>query len=115
MNSRVEKVDPDFEYFRSTMHLTLIRSLPCCICGAGGVAPAHSRNPAHGHRKDALASDEFTIPLCGKVHLEYDPTGYRAASEAWFIKKVKETAELLRARHMLLAMVELLLIERGVL
>ncbi len=119
INVSVKQPVIEFEYFRSHVHLRAVRALPCCICGATLVAPAHSQSAVHGavhgHGGTTLASDEFTIPLCGKSHLEYDPSGYRLRSEAWFLKKVKETAVTLRAMNRLLPHAELLLIERGVL
>jgi hypothetical protein len=56
-------------------HLSFIRTLKCCICGAPNPDPAHIRaaNVLYGKRETGgaeKASDKWTVPLCRKHHDE---------------------------------------------
>lgn len=60
---------------RNERHLSFIRGLKCCICGASNPDPAHLRaaSAVHGKRETGGAekpADKFVVPLCRKHHEE---------------------------------------------
>lgn len=109
-----------FEYWRSQKHLNLIRSMPCCSCQYQPRSQAaHSNSGKHGKGLGIKSSDEFTIPMCIYCHASFDryenDNLTRNVNEAWFILKLIETANLLKAEGKLLPDAERLLKLRGVL
>ncbi len=48
--------------------LDLIRSMPCCNCGASPRSQAaHSNFGEHGKGRGVKASDDYAIPLCHRL------------------------------------------------
>lgn len=53
--------------------LDLIRSMPCCNCGALPRSQvAHSNFGEHGKGRGIKADDDYTIPLCHNCHRKFD-------------------------------------------
>lgn len=71
--------------------LELLRSMPCCNCGADPRSQvAHSNFGEHGKGKSIKADDEYTIPLCIFCHQKFDTYSMglnREQSKAWFMQK----------------------------
>ena len=85
---------------RDKQRLELIRSLPCCQCGASPRSQAaHSNFGIHGKGKGIKADDRYTIPLCHKCHADLDQYNMgmnREQSLEWFMQKWRETNRLLK-------------------
>lgn len=70
--------------------LELLRSMPCCNCGADPRSQvAHSNFGEHGKGKSIKADDKYTIPLCHTCHADFDQYRHmtREQSKAWFMEK----------------------------
>jgi hypothetical protein len=65
--------------WRSSKHLAHVRSLSCCVCGAGPQSEAHHVGP---HPMGRKVSDAQTAPLCGIDHTEFHLTGRHRGSRA---------------------------------
>jgi hypothetical protein len=60
---------------RDEKHLAWIRTLPCCLCGASPVDPAHLRVASINDDKRETGmgekpSDKWVLPLCRRHHDE---------------------------------------------
>lgn len=77
---------------RDPKRLELIRSLPCCQCGASPRSQAaHSNFGIHGKGKGIKADDRYTIPLCHKCHADLDQNLSQQTRQQqldWFNKKL---------------------------
>lgn len=84
---------------RDPKRLELIRSLPCCQCGASPRSQAaHSNFGIHGKGKGIKADDEYTIPLCANCHADLDQNlsqQTRRQQLDWFNKKLAFIDEVL--------------------
>ena len=84
---------------RDSDRLELIRSLPCCQCGASPRSQAaHSNFGIHGKGKGIKADDEYTIPLCANCHASLDQNLSQQTRQQqldWFLKKLKFINEVL--------------------
>ena len=77
---------------RDNKRLELIRSLPCCQCGASPRSQAaHSNFGIHGKGMGVKSRDEFTIPLNRICHQNLDQNlsqQTRQQQQEWFMKKL---------------------------
>lgn len=84
---------------RDLKRLDQIRSLPCCVCGAGPRSQAaHSNFSEHGKGRSIKADDKYTIPLCDADHKRFDQMLMgmdRNQSLDWFNRKLKFIDEVL--------------------
>ena len=84
---------------RDPKRLELIRSLPCCQCGASPRSQAaHSNFGIHGKGKGIKADDEYTIPLCANCHADLDQNLSQQTRQQqldWFNRKLKFINEVL--------------------
>lgn len=84
---------------RDNKRLELIRSLPCCQCGASPRSQAaHSNFGIHGKGKGIKADDRYTIPLCHSCHADLDRNLSQQTRQQqldWFLKKLKFINEVL--------------------
>lgn len=84
---------------RDPKRLELIRSLPCCQCGASPRSQAaHSNFGIHGKGKGIKADDRYTIPLCHSCHSSLDQNlsqQTRQEQLGWFERKLKFIDEVL--------------------
>lgn len=82
---------------RNPKRLAEVRKLPCVKCGMRPVDAAHSNQGKHSKGMGLKASDEFTIPLCRKHHIEYDQllTMTRREAEVWFDRMYEKTNRML--------------------
>ena len=84
---------------RDPQRLELIRSLPCCECGASlRSEAAHSNFGIHGKGKGIKACDKYTIPLCRSCHANLDQNLSQRTREKqleWFNKKLAFINEVL--------------------
>ena len=84
---------------RDARRLELIRSLPCCQCGASPRSQAaHSNFMCHGKGKGIKADDKYTIPLCVVCHQNLDQNLSQQTRQQqidWFLKKLKFINEVL--------------------
>jgi hypothetical protein len=74
-------------------YLSLVRQLPCLVCGRYPSEPHHAK---HGRGGRSKSSDHDAIPLC--AHHHRGPGGIEAGAETfhtrygwWDTDKVKET------------------------
>ena len=78
---------------RNPKRLELIRSLPCCQCGASPRSQAaHSNFGQHGKGKGIKADDRYTIPLCHECHANLDQNLSQQTRQQqldWFERKLK--------------------------
>ena len=78
---------------RDNKRLELIRSLPCCQCGASPRSQAaHSNFGIHGKGKGIKADDRYTIPLCHSCHADLDQNLSQQTRQQqldWFMKKLE--------------------------
>ena len=78
---------------RDNERLELIRSLPCCQCGASPRSQAaHSNFGIHGKGKGVKADDCYTIPLCHSCHADLDQNLSQQTRQQqldWFNRKLK--------------------------
>ena len=78
---------------RDNKRLELIRSLPCCQCGASPRSQAaHSNFGQHGKGKGIKADDRYTIPLCYSCHASLDQNLSQQTRQQqldWFMKKLE--------------------------
>lgn len=85
---------------RDNKRLELIRSLPCCQCGASPRSQAaHSNFGIHGKGKGVKADDKYTIPLCHKCHASLDQNLSQQTRQQqldWFLEKLESINETLR-------------------
>ena len=61
-------------------HLSFLRGLHCCLCGAPGPDAAHIRaaSPIHGKQESGLQrkpDDKWVVPLCRAHHDEQHASG----------------------------------------
>ena len=61
-------------------HLSFLRGLHCCLCGAPGPDAAHIRaaSPVHGKQESGLQrkpDDKWCLPVCRRHHDEQHNTG----------------------------------------
>lgn len=84
---------------RDPKRLELIRSLPCCQCGASPRSQAaHSNFGIHGKGKGIKSDDKYTIPLCLSCHANLDQNLSQQTRQQqldWFLKKLKFINEVL--------------------
>ena len=84
---------------RDNKRLELIRSLPCCQCGASPRSQAaHSNFGIHGKCKGIKADDRYTIPLCHSCHASLDQNLNQQTRQQqldWFNRKLKFIDEVL--------------------
>ena len=85
---------------RDNKRLELIRSLPCCQCGASPRSQAaHSNFGQHGKGKGIKADDRYTLPLCHSCHADLDQNLSQQTRQQqldWFLEKLESTNETLR-------------------
>lgn len=70
----------------STRHLSLIRTLPCCITGRPGPSDPHhiKSGPARLERATGRkATDRWAVPLSREIHDQIEGLGSRN-EDAWF-------------------------------
>ncbi len=83
--------------------LDLIRSMPCCNCGASPRSQAaHSNFGEHGKGRGVKASDDYAIPLCQDCHRKFDTYSMglnREQSKAWFLSKLAFVNQTINEGH----------------
>ena len=84
---------------RDSKRLELIRSLPCCQCGASPRSQAANSNfGIHGKGKGFNAYDSFTLPMCHSCHANLDQNLSQQTRQQqldWFNRKLKFIDEVL--------------------
>lgn len=71
----------------SPEHLTLIRQLPCCVCGQSPPSDPHHLKIKSERGVGLKATDRWTLPMCREHHNEIEKVGTtEAREEAWFLK-----------------------------
>ena len=67
----------------SDAHLDLIRSLPCCACGAQPRSEAHHLLQTGTRGMGLRSPDKYTVPLCTACHTDLHGNGSRREA-SWF-------------------------------
>jgi len=69
----------------SSDHLDLIRSLPCCACGAQPRSDAHHLLQTNERGLGLRSTDKHTVPLCPTCHTDLHSYGSREERK-WFAR-----------------------------
>jgi hypothetical protein len=74
---------------RNERHLSLVRKLPCLICGRHPSEAAHVRygDEEHGKRSTGVAekpSDKWAVPLCEKHHRTGKDAQHSSGERGWW-------------------------------
>lgn len=78
----------------SGSHLSMIRQLPCSVCGRGAPSDPHHLKSGTGERGAGLRStDKWAVPLCRTDHDEVERIGTRNERQ-WFLDRGTDPHEL---------------------
>ena len=73
-----------------------VRTLPCLICGRGGVDPAHLKAVGAGRKRELPKWEDFTIiPLSHEYHQELHYIGMTKFEKKYQINLYKEALTIL--------------------